>query len=95
MSLTLEQTQHIANLARLDLTDEELTRYREQLSSILDHFQQLQNLDTEDIPPTASVSVEQATLRADEPRPGLALDELLQNAPDREQRQFRVPPVFE
>jgi aspartyl-tRNA(Asn)/glutamyl-tRNA(Gln) amidotransferase subunit C len=94
-SLTLEQIQHIANLARLNLTDEELGRYRDQLSSILDHFQQLQTLDTENIPPTASVSDEQATLRADEPRPGLSLDELLQNAPESEQRQFQVPPVFE
>jgi aspartyl-tRNA(Asn)/glutamyl-tRNA(Gln) amidotransferase subunit C len=94
-SLTLEQIQHIANLARLELTDEELARYREQLSSILDHFQQLQTLDTENIPPTASVSDEQATLRDDEPRPGLNLDELLQNASENDQRQFRVPPVFE
>lgn len=94
-SLTLEQIQHIANLARLELTDEELTRYRDQLSSILDHFEQLQTLDTENIPPTASVSVEQAALRADGPRPGLNLDELLQNASQSEQRQFQVPPVFE
>jgi aspartyl-tRNA(Asn)/glutamyl-tRNA(Gln) amidotransferase subunit C len=95
MSLTLAQVQHIANLARLELTDEELDRYRQQLSSILDYFEQLQTLDTENIPPTASVSTEQATLRADEPRPGLDLDELLQNAPQSDQRQFQVPPVFE
>ena len=95
MSLTHEQIQHIANLARLELTDEELARYREQLSSILDHFEQLQTLDTENVPPTASIAVDQASLRADEPRPGLNLDELLQNSPESEQRQFRVPPVFE
>ena len=95
MTLTHEQIQHIANLARLELTDEELSRYREQLSSILDHFEQLKNLDTENIPPTASITVDQASLRADAPRPGLNLDELLQNAPESEQRQFRVPPVFE
>lgn len=95
MTLTHEQIQHIANLARLELTDEELGRYREQLSSILDHFDQLKKLDTENIPPTASIAVDQASLRADAPRPGLNLDELLQNAPESEQRQFRVPPVFE
>ena len=95
MTLTHEQIQHIANLARLELTEDELARYRGQLSSILDHFQQLQTLDTENIPPTASVSVEQSPLRADESRPGLSLEELLQNAPESEQRQFRVPPVFE
>ena len=95
MTLTYEQIQHIANLARLELTDEELTRYREQLSSILDHFEQLQTLNTENIPPTASVSVAQAPLRTDEVRPSLSLDELLSTAPESEQRQFRVPPVFE
>jgi len=94
-SLTLEKIQHIANLARLELTDEELARYREQLSSILDHFQQLQTLDTENIHPTASVFDELAILRADEPRPGLNLDELLQNASENDQNQFQVPPVFE
>jgi aspartyl-tRNA(Asn)/glutamyl-tRNA(Gln) amidotransferase subunit C len=94
-TLTLEQIQHIASLARLELTDGELARYRDQLSSILDHFEQLQTLETENILPTASVSNEQATLRADEPRPGLNLNELLQNASQSEQRQFRVPPVFE
>lgn len=95
MSLTFAQVQHIANLARLDLNDEELERYREQLSSILDYFQQLQTLDTENIPPTTGVSTEEATLRVDEPHPGLNLDELLQNAPKSDQRQFQVPPVFE
>jgi len=95
MSLTHEQIQHIANLARLELTEEELARYREQLSSILDHFEQLQSLDTENVPPTASIAVDQVSLRTDEPRPGLNLDELLQNAPESEQHQFRVPPVFE
>ena len=95
MSLTLEQVQHIANLARLELTDEELTRYREQISSILAHFEQLQALDTESIAPTASVSAGESTLRTDQSRPGLALDELLQNAPESDERQFRVPPIFE
>lgn len=94
-SLTHEQIQHIANLARLELSEEELIRYRDQLSSILDHFQQLQTLDTENIPPTASVTAGQSPLRDDEPRPGLPLDELLQNAPECQDRQFRVPPVFE
>ena len=95
MSLTIEQVQHIANLARLELTEEELVRYREQLSSILAHFEQLEAIDTATIPPTASVSAGESTLRADQPRLGLKLDELLQNAPETDARQFRVPPVFE
>ena len=95
MSLTYEQVQHIANLARLELTDEEIARYREQISSILAHFEQLQAIDTEAIPPTASVSPAESTLRADQSRPGLELKTLLNNAPDTDERQFRVPPIFE
>jgi aspartyl-tRNA(Asn)/glutamyl-tRNA(Gln) amidotransferase subunit C len=95
MSLTIEQIKHIANLARLELSNEELARYREQISSILAHFEQLQALDTEDIPPTASVSISENTLRVDHSRPGLELDDLLHNAPDTEEHQFQVPPIFE
>jgi aspartyl-tRNA(Asn)/glutamyl-tRNA(Gln) amidotransferase subunit C len=95
MPLTLEEVQHIANLARLELTKDELTRYREQLSAILAYFQQLEKLDTDKVPPTASVSAGQAPLRADQSQPGLALDELLHNAPESHERFFRVPPVFE
>ena len=95
MSLSLEEVQHIADLARLQLREDELARFREQLSGILAYFQQLEKLDTETIPPTTSVSAGQASLRDDKTHPGLALDELLCNAPASEDRLFRVPPVFE
>jgi len=95
MSLTIEEVQHIANLARLELNEEELSRYRMQLSAILDYFQQLERLDTEGIPPTANISVDQIRLRIDQPHPGLTLDELMHNAPQNDDRLFRVPPVFE
>ena len=70
MSLTREEVAHIAQLARLELTDAELETYREQLSAILDHVAQLAELDTTGIPPTSSVLPDQAALRPDEPRPG-------------------------
>jgi aspartyl-tRNA(Asn)/glutamyl-tRNA(Gln) amidotransferase subunit C len=95
MTLTLEQVQHIARLARLQLSLDELELYREQLSDILDYAARLQELDTADIPPTASVASGSRPLRLDIPRPGLDLDALLQNAPQTEQDQFRVPPVLE
>ena len=95
MPLTLKEVEHIANLARLELTDEEKRLYREQLSAILDYFAQLRELDTSGIPPTSSVLPPRSALREDEPRPGLSLDELLHNAPDTEAGQFRVPPVLE
>lgn len=95
MPLTLAEVEHIANLARLDLTDEEKARYREQLSAILDYFAQLRELDTAAIPPTSSVLPPRSALRDDEPRPGLSLEELLRNAPQVEDGQFRVPLVLE
>lgn len=95
MRLTKEQVEHIANLARLKLTDEEILRYQEQLSAILDYFIQLQEVDTTGITPTASVLPEQSGLRPDESRPGLSPEELLSNAPQVEAGQYRVPPVLD
>ena len=95
MSITLEEVEHIAQLARLELTDEEKARYREQLSAILEHVAQLQKLDTSNIPPTSSMLASASHLRADEAHPSLSVDELLKNAPDKEARQFKIPPVFE
>ena len=95
MTLTIAEVEHIASLARLNLTDEEVARFREQLSAILDYVAQLQALDTSDIPPTSSVLPPRSVLRQDEPHPGLALDALLANAPQVEADQFRVPPVLE
>lgn len=95
MSLTKAEVEHIANLARLELSEEEKERYRDQLSAILEYAARLQALDTSTIPPTASVLAQAGVLRADLPAAGLTLDELLRNAPNSEKRQFRVPPVQE
>ena len=95
MTLTLEEVDHIANLARLSLSAEEKAHYREQLSEILDYAARLQSLDTAGIPPTSSLLPVNSVLREDEPRPGLSREELLHNAPATESNQFRVPPVLE
>jgi aspartyl-tRNA(Asn)/glutamyl-tRNA(Gln) amidotransferase subunit C len=95
MSLTLEEVEHIADLARLRLTDEEKARYRLQLSAILEYVAQLQALDTSGIPPTSSVLPPRSVLRPDEPRPGLSTESALSNARQVESDQFRVPPVLE
>ncbi len=95
MALTVDEVNHIAELARLKLSDEEKEIYREQLSEILDFASLLQNLDTSGIPPTARVIQPPVTLRPDVPRPGLELEDLLLNAPDTEDGQFRVPPVLD
>ena len=85
----------LATLARLELSAEELERYREQLSAILDYVAQLQALDTAAIPPTSSVLPPRSVLRPDEARPGLEREALLRNATETEAGQFRVPPVLE
>ena len=95
MSLTIEEVQHIARLARLELTEEQQEHYREQLSRILDYIARLRTLDTSDVPPTAGGGLAQMALRRDESRPSLPTDVLLANAPDTEDDQFKVPPVFE
>ncbi len=95
MTLTLQEVEHIALLARLELSDEEKARYREQLSAILDYAARLQSLDTTGIPPTSSVLPARSVLREDQPRPGLTTEELLANAPQAKDKQFRVPPVLE
>lgn len=95
MKLTLAEVEHIAQLARLDLTTAEKELYRQQLSAILDYAAKLQALDTNGIPPTASVLPPRSVLRPDEPRAGLPLEDVLRNAADIEDDQFRVPPVLE
>lgn len=81
MTLTRTDVEHVAELARLGLRDEELERLREQLSSILDHIDVLDRLDTSTIPPTAQVNVLQNVLREDEVRPSLDQAAVLLNAP--------------
>lgn len=81
MSLTIDDVKHVANLARLGLTDEEAERMRDDLSSILEHIEVLQQVDTGSIPPTAQVNSLTNVLRPDEVRPSLSQDAALANAP--------------
>lgn len=95
MKLTLQEVEHIAELARLNLTTEEKALYAEQLSDILDYAARLQSVDTSGVPPTSSVLPASSDLRKDEPRRGLSQQELLRNAPETTKGQFRVPPILE
>jgi aspartyl-tRNA(Asn)/glutamyl-tRNA(Gln) amidotransferase subunit C len=94
MKLSIEEVEHIAALARLALTDAEKRQYSEQLSDILDYAARLDELDTDQIPPTASVLDMHLRLREDESRPGLSPNDVLKNAADTQDDQFKVPPVF-
>lgn len=95
MSLTLSEVDHIASLARLTLTEEEKARYCQQLSAILDYVTMLQELDTSSIPPTSGVLPERCDLRADVAQAPMPVDDILINAPETKENQFKVPPVFE
>jgi len=95
MPLTIEEVTHIADLARLSLTEEELVLYRDQLSAILDYAARLQQVDTSAVPATSSILPSHSVLREDVPVEGLDVDKVLQNATRVEQRQFKVPPVLD
>jgi len=95
MKLTKTQVEHVAQLAQLDLTDEEKEQFRAQLSAILGYAERLQQLDTSDIPPTATVLPLENVMRDDEIRPSLSPEEALSNAPAAQDGYFRVPLILE
>ena len=95
MSIDRATVEHVAMLARLGLTAEEIDRFTLQLSAILEAVSKLQSVDTSGVGPTASILPLQDVLREDELRTGLTTDEALQNAPDRDGDLFRVQAVFE
>ena len=95
MKLSREQVQHIAELARLALSDEEEALYQEQLSTILAYFERLQELDTEAILPTATVLPLRSVMRADEAKSPFPRESILANAPASEAGCFKVPAVLE
>jgi aspartyl-tRNA(Asn)/glutamyl-tRNA(Gln) amidotransferase subunit C len=94
MVLSRAEVEHIAELVKLALTEEEEEVFARQLSSILEHFQALQALDTTGIPPTAQVITLRNVMRADEITPSLSPEEALVNAPQAEKGYFKVPTVL-
>jgi len=95
MSLSLEEVEYIAELARLELGENEKESFRQQLSAILDYAARLSELDTDAIPPTASLLTIENVLRPDQSRAGLATEVLLRNAPQTQDGQFRVPKILD
>lgn len=95
MVLTREEVQHVAELAKLGLTEEETETYREQLSAILEYAAILERLDTDAIPPTASVLPLTNVMRADKPAPSLPQADALANAPSATEGYFQVKAILE
>jgi aspartyl-tRNA(Asn)/glutamyl-tRNA(Gln) amidotransferase subunit C len=86
---------HVALLARLDLTPQEKERLRAQLGVILEHAAKVSEVATADVPPTASAIPRSNVLRPDTPKPSLAREDALANAPEVEEGRFKVPRIVE
>jgi aspartyl-tRNA(Asn)/glutamyl-tRNA(Gln) amidotransferase subunit C len=93
MAITRADVLHVASLARLDLTEDEIERLELQLNDILAAVSKVAELDLDDVPSTSHPLDVVNAVGADHPRPSLALGEVFANAPAREQDFFRVPPT--
>jgi aspartyl-tRNA(Asn)/glutamyl-tRNA(Gln) amidotransferase subunit C len=91
MAITRDEVVHVAKLARLELTEDELERFAGQLNAILEAVGKVSELDLADVEPTLHPLELSNVFAEDEPRPSLPVDEALANAPDRENGAFRVP----
>ena len=91
MAISRDEVVHVAQLARLELSEDELERFAEQLNAILEAVGKVSELDLEGVEPTAHPLDLVNVWAEDEPRPSLTVDEALANAPDREGDSFRVP----
>ena len=95
MKLSREEVKHIALLARLGLSEDEIEKFQIQLSNILENFEILKQLDTTDVPPTAQSIALQNVLRPDESKPSYPVEEIMDNAPQREGDSFKTRAVLE
>ena len=95
MPLSKKEVEHIADLARLHLEEDEIVRFQQQLSDILDHIGILQSVETSAVDSTTSDGPKDSRLREDIAGKAMSRDELLKNAPDVKSHQFRVPPVLD
>ncbi|HEU4943223.1 MAG TPA: Asp-tRNA(Asn)/Glu-tRNA(Gln) amidotransferase subunit GatC [Gaiellaceae bacterium] len=93
MAISRDEVLHVARLARLDLTDEEVERFTEQLSAILEAVAKVSELDLSDVAPTAHPLDVVNVWAEDEPRPSLTAEDSLANAPDSHAGFFKVPPA--
>ncbi|AVQ98151.1 aspartyl/glutamyl-tRNA(Asn/Gln) amidotransferase subunit C [Oceanobacillus iheyensis] len=93
--ISKDQVKHVAHLARLAVTDEEVDKFTEQLSSIITYAEQLNELDTDGVEPTTHVLYLKNVLRKDEPKEWITQEEALKNAPDKKDGHYRVPSILE
>jgi aspartyl-tRNA(Asn)/glutamyl-tRNA(Gln) amidotransferase subunit C len=92
--ISTEQVKHVANLARLAITEEEVEKFTKQLDKIITFAEQLNELDTENVKPTYHVLDMKNVLREDVPQKGLPREEVLKNAPEHQDGQIKVPSIL-
>lgn len=93
--ISIEQVKHVANLARLSVSEEEAELFRKQLEAMITFAEQLNELDTENIEPTSHVLKMHNVLREDKAEAGLPQEEVLRNAPEHQDGYFKVPSIIE
>ncbi|MCW5782455.1 MAG: Asp-tRNA(Asn)/Glu-tRNA(Gln) amidotransferase subunit GatC [Nitrospirales bacterium] len=93
-SITQQEVEHVAQLARLDLSEAEKPMFADQLNHILSYVDQLQGVSTKGVPPTASVAHEEQQFREDSPRECLSVEKALANAPESHNGFFVVPNIL-
>jgi aspartyl-tRNA(Asn)/glutamyl-tRNA(Gln) amidotransferase subunit C len=93
--ISADQVKHVANLARLAITEEEAEMFTKQLDSIISFAEQLNELDTDNVEPTSHVLDMKNVMREDKPEKGLPQSEVLKNAPDHQDGQIKVPAIIE
>jgi len=94
MKISKEQVEHVAKLARLEITDAEKDAFSQQLSAILSYVEQLNTVDTTGVEPTATVVQQANVFREDSLRPSLSVDKALSNAPESQDGYFIVPKII-
>ncbi len=94
-AITEEQVRHVAKLSRLKLTDEQVHQFTRQMGDILEYVKKLNELDTTNVEPTAHAASLRNVFREDKAVPGMGIEKVLQNAPDRDGSFFKVPRVIE
>lgn len=95
MSITIKDVEHVANLARLELSDAEKEQFTGQLNAILKYAEKLNELDTDQVPPTSHAFEIMNVMRDDVKKESLPIEKVLLNAPDEEDDQIKVPAVLE
>ena len=95
MSITIKDVEHVAKLARLELSEQEQQTFTEQLNAILKYAEKLNELDTDNVEPTSHPMPLSNVMREDVSKPSLPIEKVLLNAPDEEDGQIKVPAVLE